>query len=88
MTNALTLQRFAQELTTPGSLPSGVVPLAGWRWFIDGDYLVFEPLTGIIQLRDMTFLDMHAHTTNIEAVLRTTPNPGIYLRCKLAAETP
>lgn len=49
---------------------------------------MFEPRTGIIQLRDMTFLDRHERTTDVEAVLRATPNPGIYLRCKLAAETP
>ena len=81
------MQRLGQALTMIPSWihhSSSIAPLAGWRWFIDGDYLVFEPRTGTIQARDMSFLDLHARITGVEAIFRATPNPGIYLRCKLA----
>jgi hypothetical protein len=80
------MQRFAQALTAIPSwiqLPSGVVPLAGWRWFISGDHIVLEPRDGIISPRHMTYLDMHARTTDVEAVFRAAPNPGVYLQFKL-----
>jgi hypothetical protein len=83
------MQQFALAITaTPLwiNLPSGIAPLAGWRWFLDGDYVVFEPPTCSIDPRPMIFLDMHARTTDVEAVFRVSPKPGIYLRCKLAAE--
>jgi hypothetical protein len=81
------MQRLGQTLTMIPSWihrSSSIAPLAGWRWFIDGAYLVFEPRTGAIQSRDMAFLDLHASITAVEAVFREAPNPGIYLRCKLA----
>jgi hypothetical protein len=83
------MQRFAEAITATPSwirLPSGIALLAGWRWFIDDDYIVFEPSTGSIHPRDMAFLDMQARITDVEAVFRATPHAGIYLRCKLTTE--
>jgi hypothetical protein len=82
------MQRLARALTSIPSwihLPSGLAPLAGWRWFIDGEFIVLEPSTSI-QPRHMAFLDMHARITDVEAVFRASPSPGIYLRCKLTPE--
>lgn len=83
------MQRLARALTSIPSwinLPSGLAPLAGWRWFIDGDFIVLEPSAGGIQPRHMAFLDMHTRITDVEAVFRASPSPGVYLRCKLTAE--
>jgi hypothetical protein len=85
------MQRFAEAITATPSwirLPSGIALLAGWRWFLDGDYIVFEPSAKSIHPRDMAFLDMQPRTSDVEAVFRATPSPGIYLRCKLAVEEP
>jgi hypothetical protein len=76
------LAEFAQQITTSdGALGN---PLEGWRWFIDGGYVVLEPRDRLVSFRDMAFL-WNVGTTDIEAVFRATPSPGVYLRFKLAA---
>ena len=76
------LAEFAQAITAPQEALSN--PLEGWRWFIDGGYVVLEPRDRLVSFRDMAFL-WNVGTTDIEAVFRATPSPGVYLRFKLTA---
>lgn len=60
-------------------------PLAGWRWFIDGDHAVLEPREGAVPIEAMTQLNTYDGVRGIEVVFRAKPNPGVYLQFRLGA---
>lgn len=79
------INEFMKRATRSTSLPipAGVIPLEGWRWILDGSWIILEPRAGKIAMRDMDYLDMFPETTDIEVVFRTTPSAGVYLRFRL-----
>lgn len=55
--------------------------LPEWRWFIDGDWIVFEvPGRSEILLAEMQILAAQPHVTKVAAVFRSTPHAGVYIR--------
>lgn len=79
-------RREPTEFSTPEAIAiaNSVIPLAGWRWFIDEDFAYLEPPSrGEILLREIDRLDRFTETYKISCVMRMTPNVGIYLRFKL-----
>jgi hypothetical protein len=54
-----------------------------WRWFCDGSWIVLEPPHGLIAAETMQHVRQHADVHTAEAVFRSTPSPGIYLRFHL-----
>ncbi len=58
--------------------------LRGWRWFIDGDWIVFEPPgRSEIHLSEMKLVASWRGVANVGAVFRATPHTGVYLRFRL-----
>jgi len=61
--------------------------LPGWRWFIDGAWIVFEPPgRSDIQLSEMQMLSELPRVTSVTAVFRSTPHAGVYLQFQLRDE--
>ncbi len=57
--------------------------LPGWRWFVDGTGIVFEvPGRSEIQLSEMLAIAAQPRVTNVAAVFRSTPHPGIYVHVR------
>lgn len=59
-----------------------------WRWFRDGIWIVMEPPDSVISAATMRYMLAHSQVTRPEAVFRTTPHPGIYLRFRLKDVAP
>jgi hypothetical protein len=56
-----------------------------WRWFCEpyvggGHWIVLEPPFGLIDEKTMHYVSQRADVHTVEAVFRSTPKPGIYLR--------
>ena len=54
-----------------------------WRWFCDGAWIVLEPPQGLIAAETVHHVHQQADVHSVEAVFRSTPSPGIYLRFRL-----
>lgn len=54
-----------------------------WRWFYEGSWIVLEPPYGLIDAATMRHVHQHPDTHTVEAVFRSTPSPGVYLRFHL-----
>ena len=59
-----------------------------WRWFCDGTWIVLEPPQGLIAAETMHHVHQSADVHTVEAVFRTTPHPGVYLRFRLREAPP
>jgi len=63
--------------------------LPGWRWFIDGVWIVFEPPgRSDITLAEMKMIAELPRVEHVTAVFRSTPHAGIYLQFQLRDERP
>lgn len=59
--------------------------LHGWRWFIDGTWIVFEvPGRSEITLLEMQAIAAHPRVMSAAAVFRSTPHAGVYVRFQRA----
>lgn len=54
-----------------------------WRWFQDGRWIVMEPPHGLIAAESISYIENHDEAHTVEAVFRSTPRAGIYLRFQL-----
>lgn len=59
-----------------------------WRWFCDGDWVVLEPPRGLITAETMCHVQQQVNVHSVEAVFRTTPSPGVYLRFRMRDASP
>ena len=55
-----------------------------WRWFCDGPWVVLAPPYNLITAETMHYVEQHPLTTRVEAVFRSTPHAGVYLRFLLS----
>ncbi|HSX22563.1 MAG TPA: hypothetical protein VLE97_07305, partial [Gaiellaceae bacterium] len=63
--------------------------LGGWRWFLDGDWIVFEPPgRSEIHLTELQLVAGWGGAACVGAVFRATPHAGVYLRFKLKEDAP
>lgn len=56
-----------------------------WRSFLEasGPWAVLEPPQGVITAETMQHVRQHPDVHTVEAIFRSTPSPGIYLRFRL-----
>lgn len=59
-----------------------------WRWFREGAWIVLEPPNWIIDAKTMHYVHQRPEVHTVEAVFRSTPSPGEYLRFRLREITP
>jgi len=60
-----------------------------WRWFRDGDWIVLEPPHNHVAAETIHHVSQCADVHNVhtvEAVFRSTPHLGVYLRFRLRAD--